>query len=149
MSRPNTLSWLLLSLASLAFAPSAHAQYTIDWYTVDGGGGASVGGTFSLEGTAGQADVGFGMSAGGTLFCVTTGYWEGGTFTNTCPGDNNGDNTVNTLDLASFLGAFGQSVAQCGFGPDYNFDGLVNTQDLVVLLGNFGNVCAPVVVARP
>lgn len=45
-------------------ATSAHAQsYSIDWFTIAGGGGASTGGGFSLNGTIGQPDPGA-MSGG-------------------------------------------------------------------------------------
>lgn len=139
----NLSAWIV-GLAALIGAPRAHAQLAIDWYTVDGGGGVSVGGSLSLEGTAGQFDAGFGLS-GGTM-CATTAYWEGGRYTENCPGDLNGDNYVNTNDLVLFLAAFGTPNA-CGGGPDLNFDGLINTQDLVAFLGNFGQYCNPVVTA--
>ena len=57
-----------------------------------------------------------------------------------CVGDLNGDNTVNTADLAAFLGAFGTSVTP-GTGADLNNDGVVNTADLAAFLGRFGLSC--------
>ncbi|MCX6911596.1 MAG: hypothetical protein NT167_00780 [Verrucomicrobia bacterium] len=44
----------LLAGSLTAFAP----PYTIDWWTVDGGGGDGTGGTFVVSGTVGQPDAG-------------------------------------------------------------------------------------------
>ena len=63
---------LLLSLA-LALPMFAHAQtYSIDWFTIDGGGGTSTGGVYSVTGTIGQADAGH--MAGGN-FTLEGGFW--------------------------------------------------------------------------
>jgi hypothetical protein len=63
-----TVGVLLVLLAGLL---SASAQpYTIDWWTVDGGGGTGNGGTFTLSGTAGQPDAG--VLEGGVL---DGGFW--------------------------------------------------------------------------
>src|SRR5256885_1506378 len=52
---------------------SARAQiFTIDWFTVDGGGGTSTGGVFSVSGTIGQPDAGH-MSGGN--FTIDGGFW--------------------------------------------------------------------------
>ena len=51
------------------------ADYSIDWYTIDGGGGRSSGGDYSLVGTVGQADAGE-MSGGD--FELSGGFWGGG-----------------------------------------------------------------------
>lgn len=56
-----------------------------------------------------------------------------------CTGDLNGDGSVNTADLTSFLGQFGQ--AGLGLCADLNNDGSVNTSDLVTFLGAFGGSC--------
>ena len=58
-------------LALLAGLLSASAPpYTIDWWTVDGGGGTGTGGSFELSGTAGQPDAG--IMDGGAL---DGGFW--------------------------------------------------------------------------
>src|SRR5947209_9223846 len=46
--------WCLVVL----FVEPASAQYAIDWFTIDGGGGASSGGNLTLTGTIGQPDAG-------------------------------------------------------------------------------------------
>jgi|ERR1043166_1099084 len=62
--------------ATLSLLPSgARGQtYSIDWYTIDGGGGTSTGGAYSLSGTIGQPDAG-GMSGGS--FSIDGGFWSG------------------------------------------------------------------------
>lgn len=59
----------------------------------------------------------------------------------TCAGDLNGDRVVNTADLVSFLGLFGQPASPAGSGADLVADGVVNTADLVFFLGRFGTPC--------
>ena len=62
-----TLAALLLSV------PSVSAQsYSIDWFTIDGGGGSSTGGVFSVSGTIGQPDAGH-LSSGN--FSLEGGFW--------------------------------------------------------------------------
>lgn len=54
-------------------AVSALAQsYSIDWYTIDGGGGTSTGGVYQVSGTIGQPDAGH--MAGGN-FSLDGGFW--------------------------------------------------------------------------
>ena len=52
----------ILGTTLLGFWP-AFAQYSIDWSTIDGGGGTSTGGAYSVSGTIGQPDAGT-MSGG-------------------------------------------------------------------------------------
>ena len=47
----------VLATVSLAAAQSQNG-YSIDWWTVDGGGGTSAGAGYSLSGTIGQPDAG-------------------------------------------------------------------------------------------
>lgn len=49
------------------------AGLDIPWWTIDGGGGQSSGGTFALNGTIGQADAGA-MSGGN--FSLNGGFWS-------------------------------------------------------------------------
>ncbi len=70
---------ILTVLAWLAFAIlnpqlwTAHAQqYAIDWFTINGGGGTSTGGLYTVTGTVGQPDAGV-MSGG--PYSLTGGFW--------------------------------------------------------------------------
>jgi len=55
------------------FSATAFAQYAIDWSTIDGGGGTSTGGVYSVSGTIGQPDAGGPMTNG--QYAVTGGFW--------------------------------------------------------------------------
>jgi len=71
-SSQKTKALLLLLLLSLA-VPGVYAQnYSIDWFTIDGGGGTSTGGVFSVSGTIGQPDAGH-MSGGN--YTLDGGFW--------------------------------------------------------------------------
>ena len=60
--------------AAFALAASASAQnYSIDWFTIDGGSGTSTGGVYSVSGTIGQPDAGATMTNG--QYSVTGGFW--------------------------------------------------------------------------
>lgn len=62
-----------LTVVCLALASAAHAQnYTLDWFTTDGGGGTSAGGPYELGGTIGQPDAGL-MSGG--IYALAGGFW--------------------------------------------------------------------------
>ena len=51
------IKFISFGLGLLAFASLAEAQFSIDWHTIDGGGGSSAGENFSLSGTIGQPDA--------------------------------------------------------------------------------------------
>ncbi len=68
-------SYLVFGFWCLVFLPTAniHAQtYSIDWFTIDGGGGTSTGGVYSVSGTIGQPDAG--RMSGGS-YSVDGGFW--------------------------------------------------------------------------
>ena len=66
----RTLAAVLL-LSFLALFARAQS-YSIDWSTIDGGGGTSTGGGYSVSGTIGQPDTGA-MSGGS--YSLTGGFW--------------------------------------------------------------------------
>ena len=63
---------LAFGLLTSAFCLQAWGQYSIDWCTIDGGGGTSTGGVYSVSGTIGQPDAGT-MSGGN--FTLDGGFW--------------------------------------------------------------------------
>ncbi len=65
------LAVVLLAGASLAAAVTS--GYTLDWFTVDGGGGTASGG-YTVSGTLGQPDAGT-LSGGG--YTLQGGFWGG------------------------------------------------------------------------
>ena len=66
---------LLVPLCTLqsAFCVCANAEYSIDWSTIDGGGGTSTGGVYSVSGTIGQPDAGPVMTGGN--YSLQGGFW--------------------------------------------------------------------------
>ncbi len=73
-----TLHWrriaLAAMLASALLFTAAQAQsggFSLDWWTVDSGGGVASGGDFTLEGSIGQPDAG---AASGGDFTLTSGF---------------------------------------------------------------------------
>jgi hypothetical protein len=64
---------VLIAVVSGFSAQRASAQnYSLNWFTIDGGGGTSTGGVYSVSGTIGQPDAGH-MSGGN--FTIDGGFW--------------------------------------------------------------------------
>lgn len=63
----------VICVALFVLGAQVLAQYSIDWFTVDGGGGTCTGGVYTLTGTIGQADAGT-MSGGN--FTLHGGFWS-------------------------------------------------------------------------
>jgi hypothetical protein len=64
-----------ISLAVLMAWPvvvQAQQSFSVDWFTIDGGGGTSTGGMYSVSGTVGQSDAG--RMSGGS-FSLAGGFW--------------------------------------------------------------------------
>lgn len=70
------LGFIAAAMALLALAVTARAQsYAISWSTIDGGGGASTGGGYTVTGTIGQGTAGGSLTDG--LYSVTGGFGTG------------------------------------------------------------------------
>src|SRR5215212_3016708 len=65
-------SYALLVFTFLSISTVVAQNYSIDWMTIDGGGGTSTGGVYSVSGTIGQPDAGR-MSGGN--FTLDGGFW--------------------------------------------------------------------------
>jgi hypothetical protein len=73
------MKFILTSFSACLFlalsASSLRAQnYSIDWYKIAGGGGASSNGQYSVSGTIGQHDAGGPMTGGN--YSLTGGFWS-------------------------------------------------------------------------
>jgi len=68
------LEVVVFGLAGLLASASVAQSYSIDWHTIDGGGGTSTGGVYSVSGTIGQPDAGAPMSGG--KYSLTGGFWS-------------------------------------------------------------------------
>ena len=65
----------MLTLTLLLAASTLYAQdFSVDWFTIDGGGGASTGGNYALNGSIGQPDAG---TVSGGSFTLQGGFWSG------------------------------------------------------------------------
>ncbi|MCP4359714.1 MAG: hypothetical protein GY796_17035 [Chloroflexi bacterium] len=63
----------LLAILAVGRLAADNRLFSMDWWTVDGGGGSSSDAQFTLSGTVGQPDVGSEMRDG--EFTVSGGFW--------------------------------------------------------------------------
>jgi hypothetical protein len=134
-------STLTLLAVSALFPAAAHAQFQIDWFTLDAGGGASAGGSFSLTGTVGQPDAA--ASAGGTFECGG-GFWGGPFGGPACYANCDGSGVppiLNANDFSCFLNKF------AGDEPYANCDGstvspVLTANDFQCFLNRFATGCS-------
>jgi len=67
---------IVVSIILLFFLTAVgYGNYSIDWYTIDGGGGTCTGGPYTITGTIGQPDAADSQGGG---FIVLGGFWPGG-----------------------------------------------------------------------
>jgi hypothetical protein len=128
---------ILGCLAGGIAASAALAQpFEISWYTIDGGGGTSSGGSFTLSGTIGQHDAG--VLSGGS-FTVYGGFWYPGVAAPpACDGDLNQDGTVDQGDVDCMINIVAgdpSCLALSGFDSDFNHDGNVDQDDVDSFIG--------------
>jgi hypothetical protein len=76
MSHRPTLQ-LISFLIAITICGQSAGSYEIVWSTIDGGGGVSSGGPYTLTGTIGQPDAAY--SSGGD-YEMLGGFWPGGPF---------------------------------------------------------------------
>jgi hypothetical protein len=111
-----------LALGAITLAAgsaSAFPPFTIDWYTIDGGGEMGLsGGDFALSGTIGQPDASA-LNSGGP-FGVIGGFW--GPFEVFCPADFNKDGQVDFFDYLDFVAAFDAENITADFNGDNQVD---------------------------
>jgi len=69
----KTKCFVLIFLFSVFSFWAWGQNYSIDWSTIDGGGGTSTNGQYSISGTIGQSDAGPTMTNG--QYSVTGGFW--------------------------------------------------------------------------
>ena len=131
----HALRWTALALAGLvgALAPTAGAHaggFELVSSTIDGGGGTSTGGDFSLTGTIGQPDAG--ASTGGS-FSMEGGFWAAPAIP-PCPEDLDGSGAADFGDILAILAAWGNA----GGPEDLDGSGTVDFGDILVVLAVWG-----------
>jgi len=63
------------TLMTIMVVAAASAQsYSIDWFTIDGGGGSSTGAIYQVTGTIGQPDASDALTGGN--YSLTGGFWS-------------------------------------------------------------------------
>ena len=69
-------TWLvLLGQFQIALGQTG-GPYTIDWWTIDSGGGTSTGGQFAMADTVGQPDAANFPSTDNQRYVLTDGFWQ-------------------------------------------------------------------------
>ena len=106
---------LLMGLVAVSIAADRpgpqRGDLTIEWWTVDGGGGMdTAGGAFTLSGTIGQLDAGDPVTMTGSTLSLTGGFWAGVAPAGPVLGDCDGDSDVDLDDFAI--------LSPCLAGPD-------------------------------
>ena len=137
--RSRTLLSALL-LAAL-FPSAALAQFQIDWYTIDGGGGSSAGGGLSLIGTIGQPDTG--ASTGGAFQCGG-GFWGGSAAAPPCYANCDGSTVPPILNVSDFICFQTKYAAN---DPYANCDGsttvpILNVSDFICFQSQYAAGCS-------
>jgi len=74
MKRGFTLLLFVLLLAAVSLTLAQGNSFSLDWWTVDGGGGVSGNGRYTLQSTIGQPDAG---EMGNGRYALLSGYWDG------------------------------------------------------------------------
>lgn len=130
----NSINWkgaliVLLLLPFLGASSLLADDYDISWSTIDGGGGTSTGGNYSLSGTIGQPDAG--EMAGGD-YVLAGGFWSGWI---AC--------WVDLPELERFLTEWLLKESEVGhpLDADLNHDGEVNLADYNLFVGSWLRYC--------
>ena len=131
MKIKTMVSVMLFSVAVLSSLASAQTGdgYDLTWSTIDGGGGRSTGGTFTLEGTIGQPDAG--LMTGGD-YTLAGGFWVGWS---PC--------WVDLPELERFLAEWLLKKSEVGYelDADFNNDGEVNLEDYNIFVSSWLQYC--------
>ncbi len=121
------------AVAGLVLAGAAAAQpFEIPSYTIDGGGGTSVGGLYSLSGTIGQPDAHPAMAGG--AFELSGGFWvEAGGLA--CNGADLAEpfGVLDLGDITAFVSAF---LAQDSLA-DIDGNGIFDLSDIGLFVSAF------------
>ncbi len=125
----KSLNIALLLLAASSTASLAQS-YSIDWFTIDGGGGTSTGGVYSVSGTIGQPDAG--RMSGGS-FTLDGGFWGiiAAVQTPGSPLLRVARTTTNTVLVAWPSSVTGFSLQQNALLGNTNWLGVTNTVNVV------------------
>lgn len=120
-------SFMILTVSLFLAVPSTGiADYEIPWSTIDGGGGVSIGGDYTVHGTIGQPDAG--TMTGGN-YALEGGFWS-----------DRIPCLVDLADLTYFLDYWLNEPAG-GIPADFNGDEHVDLQDFAYLSTYWMHYC--------
>jgi hypothetical protein len=136
---PLKPTFLALAAAG-CLAPSAQAQPTLDWYTIDGGGSTLLVGDYALSGTVGQPDAAV-LTAG--LYSLQGGFWFAGVVPLACEPDLNQDGNVDQDDIAYLINVISGGENPTGIDPDFNQDGNADQDDITALINVIAGGACP------
>jgi hypothetical protein len=117
---PRRIIRLAGAMALLLSAAAIAQNYDLTWHTIDGGGGTSSGGTFSISGTIGQPDAQTPPVMSGGAFELAGGFWPAAASICTLPGDLNHDGRVDGDDIQLFVNCVVAGTGACACA---DFDG--------------------------
>ncbi len=109
------LTLLALGLVTVATTSSfGQARFSLDWSTIDGGGGTVAAGRWELSGTIGQHDAALPLSA--DEWTLSGGFWGVKSisypcrwYRDNCFGDYNDDGGIDSDDVIAFFNAWDAS----------------------------------------
>ena len=134
------MKMIFLALVSFAATPAlggAPVVYSTTWSTPMSGG-VSTGGVYTMRSVVGQPTI---SVATGGVYMMSSGVTPLSTPpVPTCPGDADGDMTVDFVDLNLLLGHWSETVPAGTLG-DVSGDGVVTFEDLNLVLGAWGDEC--------
>jgi len=130
-------------IAALLLAGSAAQGQiaSISWRTIDGGGGTSAGGGFTVQGTIGQSDAGV-LSGGG--YAIVGGYWAGSGTTAQCYANCDRSTTAPILNANDFICFQIQFVANSAYAncDQSTTPPIINANDFVCFLAKYATGCS-------
>jgi len=132
MSRTMHATAATFLLLAIVLAPTALADdFTLDWWTADGGGYMfSAGGDFELGGTIGQPDAGAVVMTGGA-FELVGGFWAVPPCW--CTSDVNHDGVRDGRDVQAFVDCLLAGGGNCACA-DVQTDGVLNMADVAAFV---------------
>ncbi|MGH7244107.1 MAG: hypothetical protein ACREJD_11890 [Phycisphaerales bacterium] len=137
-----------LSLLAAAFVASrvpADAPFDLSWFSIDGGGGSSTDGVYTIRGAMGQPDAG--RLTGAPIFSLMGGYW-GAAGAAPCAADFNDDGFVDDADFVQFAAMY--DILECTAPAmlpdcpgDLDGDGYVDDKDFVLFANAYNELLCP------